>query len=77
METDEERRAVLEEQTRQVILQQKVAFAKKEDEDNFVRSAVDRAMRGESCFIPSKYSIRMDTIEGRVLRVRHTGPSAA
>ena len=56
METDEERRAVLERQTRQVILEQKVAFAKKEDEDCFVRSAADKAMRGESCFIPFSFS---------------------
>lgn len=58
METDEERRAVLERQTRQVILQQKVAFAKKEEEDNFVRSAVDKAMRGESFYFPFSFSFK-------------------
>ena len=56
METDEERRAVLERQTRQVILEQKVAFAKKDDEDNFVQSAVDKAMRGEIVYLPFSFS---------------------
>ena len=58
MQTDEERRAVLERQTRQVILEQKVAFAKQEDEDDFVRSAVEKAMRGESFYFPFSFDFK-------------------